>query len=174
MIDRLKQAPLGQQLAIFCSGLCLSVSLALVILGAISSKHLQRQQQADFGNALAHQIARRISTALETGDLLSVSASLQRFVETSSAEKVAIFDVEGKALGQAGSANGQNLFEYRAPVRIESDVAGEVVITVSTDAASAAHLRFVLSLLGLAVLLSLSVYAIACLLYTSDAADDRT
>ena len=138
--------------------MCLLVSLALVILGAISSKHLQRQQQADFGNALAHQIARRISTALETGDLLSISASLQRFVETSSAEEVAIFDVEGKALGQAGDAAGQNLFEYRAPVLVESDVAGEVVITVSTDDSSAAHLRFVLSLLGLAILSSLAVY----------------
>ncbi|QFU77549.1 hypothetical protein EY643_18760 [Halioglobus maricola] len=160
MIDRLKNAPLSQQLATFAAGLCLTVSLALVTLGGISSKHLQRQQQADFGNALAHQIARRISTSLETGDLLSVSASLQRFVETSSAARVAIFDVEGKALGQAGTAMGQNLFEYRAPLRIESDVAGEVVITVNTDTASAAHLRFVLSLLGLAVLLSLTVYGV--------------
>lgn len=160
MIERLKNAPLGQQLATFTAGLCLAVSLALVALGSISSKHLQRQQQAEFGNALAHQIARRISTSLETGDLLSVSASLQRFVETSSAARVAIFDVEGKALGQAGDAAGQNLFEYRAPLRIESDIAGEVIITVNTDSASAAHLRFVLSLLGLAILLSLTLYGV--------------
>lgn len=160
VIDRLKNAPLSQQLAALAAGMCLAVSLALVTLGAISSKHLQRQQQVDFGNALAHQIARRISTALETGDLLSIAASLQRFVETSSAEAVAIFDVEGKALGRAGEAVGQNLFEYRAPVRIESDVAGEVVITISTDRASAAHMRFVLSLLGLAILLSLTVYGV--------------
>ena len=142
LIDRLKNAPLSQQLASVAAGLCLLVSLALVTLGAISSKHLQRQQQVDFGNALAHQIARRISTALETGDLLGIAASLQRFVETSSAVEVAIFDVEGKALGQAGDASGKHLFEYRAPVRIESDVAGEVVITVNADTASAAHLRY--------------------------------
>lgn len=160
LIDRLKNAPLSQQLASVAAGLCLLVSLALVTLGAISSKHLQRQQQVDFGNALAHQIARRISTALETGDLLGIAASLQRFVETSSAVEVAIFDVEGKALGQAGDASGKHLFEYRAPVRIESDVAGEVVITVNADTASAAHLRFVLSLLGLAILLSLAVYGV--------------
>ena len=79
---------------------------------------------------------------MESGDLLSVSASLQRFVETSSAEQVAIFDVEGKALGQAGKAQGKNLNQYRAPVRIESDIAGQVVITISTDNAQAAHLRF--------------------------------
>ncbi|RLA44447.1 MAG: hypothetical protein DRQ97_11355 [Gammaproteobacteria bacterium] len=149
---------LGQQLALVASGLCLLVSLALVTLGAISSRHMQLQQQEEYGSALAHQIARRISTALESGDLLSVTASLQRFVATSSAEQVAIFDVEGKALGQAGEVMGQNLNQYRAPVRIESDIAGQVVITISTDNARAAHLRFILGLLGLAVLLSLAVY----------------
>lgn len=140
--------------------MCLLVSLALVTLAAISTRHMQLQQQEEYGSALARQIATRISTALETGDLLSVSASLQRFVETSSAEEVAIFDVEGKALGQAGDALGQNVRQYDAPVQVESDIAGQVVITISTDNAGAAQLQFVLSLLGLAVLLSLTVYII--------------
>ncbi len=153
-----QHSSIGQQLALLTAGLCLLVSLALVTLAAISTRHMQLQQQEEYGSALARQIATRISTALETGDLLSVSASLQRFVETSSAEEVAIFDVEGKALGQAGDALGQNLRQYRAPVRVEADVAGQVVITISTDTAGAAQLQFVLSLLGLAVLLSLTVY----------------
>ncbi len=158
MNNRIENTGISQQLALVTSGFCLLVSLALVTLGAISSRHMQAQQQQEYGSALAHQIARRISTALENGDLLSVSASLQRFVETSSAEQVAIFDVEGKALGQAGHTLGNSLNEYSAPVRIESDIAGRVVITISGDNASAAHLRFILSLLGLAVLLSLAVY----------------
>lgn len=158
MKNPLQHSSIGQQLALLTAGLCLLVSLALVTLAAISTRHMQLQQQEEYGSALARQIATRISTALETGDLLSVSASLQRFVETSSAEEVAIFDVEGKALGQAGDALGQNLRQYRAPVRVESDIAGQVVITISTDAAGAAQLQFVLSLLGLAVLLSLTVY----------------
>jgi uncharacterized membrane protein affecting hemolysin expression len=156
--NRFENTGLGQQLALVTAGLCLLVSLALVTLSAISSRHMQLQQQEEYGTALAHQLARRISTALESGDLLSVSASLQRFVATSSAEQVAIFDVEGKALGQAGEVTGQYLNQYQAPVRIESDIAGQVVITISTDKARAAHLRFILSLLGLAVLLSLAVY----------------
>ena len=158
MKNPLQHSSIGQQLALLTAGLCLLVSLALVTLAAISTRHMQMQQQEEYGSALARQIATRISTALETGDLLSVSASLQRFVETSSAEEVAIFDVEGKALGQAGDALGQNLRQYRAPVRVESDIAGQVVITISTDTAGAAQLQFVLSLLGLAVLLSLTVY----------------
>ncbi len=159
MTSRFQNTGLSQQLALVACGMCLLVSLALVTLAAISSRHMQLQQQEEFGRALAHQIAQRIGTALETGDLLGVSASLQHFVETSSAEEVAIFDVEGKALGRAGHTLGQHLAQYHAPVRIEADIAGQVEITLSTDRARAAHLRFVLSLLGLAVLLSLAVYA---------------
>jgi hypothetical protein len=69
--------------------------------------------------------------------------------------------VEGQALGQAGKAQGQSLQQYRAPVRIENDIAGEVVITLSTDTARMARLRFLLSLLGLAILLSLAVYGLS-------------
>ncbi len=158
MNSRFQNSGISQQFALTTAGLCLLVSLALVALAAISSRHMQAQQQEEYGSALAHQIARRISTALESGDLLSVSASLQRFVETSSAEQVAIFDVEGKAIGQAGTALGNQLRQYTAPVRVESDVAGQVVITISDDNAYAAHLRFILSLLGLSILLSLAVY----------------
>jgi hypothetical protein len=156
--DRINNTSLSQLLALVAAAFCLVVSLALVILAATSSQHMQESQQAEYGGALANQIARRISTALETGDLLNVAASLQRFVETSSAEQVAIFDVEGKALGQAGQATGKTQQQYRAPVRIDNDTAGEVVITISTDRAQAARLRLLLSLLGLAILLSLAVY----------------
>ena len=71
--------------------MCLLVSLALVTLAAISSRHMLLQQQQHYGSALAHQIATRISAALETGDLLSVAAALQRFLEATSAEEVALF-----------------------------------------------------------------------------------
>ena len=154
----LQNSNLGQQLALLTSILCLLVSLALVALAAISSHHMQLQQQEQYGTALAQQIAQRIGAAMESGDLLSVSASLQRFVETSSAEQVAIFDVEGKALGQAGDLLGQNPRQYEAPVKIEEDIAGQVLITISDDEAQAAQFELVFSLLGLAILLSLAVY----------------
>ena len=157
--ERINNTSLSQLLALVAAAFCLIVSLALVMLAATSSQHVQESQQAEYGGALANQIARRISTALETGDLLNVAASLQRFVETSSAEQVAIFDVEGKALGQAGQSTGKTQQQYRAAVRIDTDIAGEVVITISTDTAQAARLRLLLSLLGLAILLSLAVYA---------------
>ena len=156
----LSNTSLGQQLALAAAAMCLLVSLALVTLAAISSRYMQLQQQQDYGTSLARLVAARVSTALETGDLLSVSASLQRFMETSSAEAIALTDVEGKALGHAGKALGQNIYQYSAPVHIESDIAGQVVITISADNARAAQQRFILSMLGLAVLLSLAVYGV--------------
>ncbi len=142
------------------AGMCLLVSLALIALGTISSRHMQMLLQEEYGTALARQVAVRISTAMENGDLLSVSASLQRFMETSAAQAIAITDVEGKVLGQVGDAEGQNLYQYSAPVHIESDIAGQIVVTINANNARAAQLRFLLSMLGLAVLLSLAVYGI--------------
>jgi hypothetical protein len=156
---RFNHISLGQQLAIITAGLCLLVSLALVALGAISTRHMQMLQQEEYGTSLARLAAARISTAMERGDLLSVSATLQRLLETSTAQAITITDVDGKALGHAGEARGQNLYQYSAPVHIERDIAGQIVITVNADNAQAAQSRFLLSMLGLAVLLSLAVYA---------------
>lgn len=149
---------LSQQLALIAAGLCLVIGLSMVTLGTISSRHMQLSQQEEYGTALAELMATRISTALETGDLLSIAASLQRFASNSSAEQIEIFDVEGKELGQAGQAKGKNLYRYTASVRIDNDIAGELRITLNADDAQAAHLRLILSLLGLTILLSLAAY----------------
>lgn len=159
MPERIRQASLATQLAVIAAGACLVISLALVAMADISSRHMQQAQQAGFGNALAQQISRRISTALETGDLLSVAASLHRFQESASAEQVSLYDVEGRALGQAGELGGGSVAHYRAPVRIAGDTAGEIVIAINTEAARTARLRFLFSLLGLAILLSMLAYA---------------
>jgi Tfp pilus assembly protein PilN len=157
--NRFNQTSLGQQLAILTAGLCLLVSLALVALGAISTRHMQMLLQEEYGTSLARLVAARISTAMERGDLLSVSATLQRLRETSTAQAITIIDVDGKTLGQAGEARGQNLYQYSAPVHIEANIAGQIVITINADNAQAAQSQFVLSMLGLSILLSLAVYA---------------
>lgn len=119
---------------------------------------MQTQLQQEYGEALAHLIAQRVSSAMEAGDLLSVSASLQRFVESSAAQRISLTDVEGKTIGQAGQITDLALQHYRAPVRIESDTAGTIHIELGTHSADSAQQQFSLSLLGLALLLSLTVY----------------
>ena len=149
------------QLPLAAAALSLAVALALVALAATSSRYLLETQQAAYGNALAQQIARRISTALESGDLLSVAASLQRFVEDSPATVVEIYDVEGQALGRAGKEALPGDAHYAAPVRIGQDTAGRVRITLDTGSAGELRQRFLLSLSALAVLLSLLVFMLA-------------
>ena len=158
MRNRFNNTRLGQQLALTAAGLCLVVTLSLVALAAISSRHMQAELQREHGTSLAQFIAARISTSMESGDLLGISASLRRFVTVSAADEVVLTDVEGRELGRVGTANGLRRQRYSAPVHIASDVAGEVTISVSSDTAAAAQSRFVLSLLGLSVLLSLAVY----------------
>ena len=159
--NRFSNTSLGHQLAIMTAGLCLLVSLALIALGAISTRHMQMLLQEEYGTSLARLVAARISTAMERGDLLSISATLQRLLENSMAQAITITDVDGKALGQAGEAQGENLYQYNAPVHIESNIAGQIVITINADNARAAQSRFLLSMLGLAVLLSLAVFAVS-------------
>lgn len=137
------------------------MSCALVTLGAISTNHMQSLMREEYGSALARLVAARVGAAMESGDLLSVSASLRRYINTSSAQAIAVNDVEGKVLGLAGKAEGKNLHQYTAAVRIESDIAGHVVVTINADDARAAQLRLILSMLGLAVLLSLAVFGIS-------------
>ena len=161
MKSRLRNTSLGQQLAVLAALLCLLVSLALVTLAAISNRHMQAQLRDEYGSALAQLIARSVSTAMESGDLLSVSASLQRFVAISAADQVLLTGVDGKELGQAGSAPSSHGQHYSAEVYIDQDVAGRVSLAVHDEEARAAERRFILSLLGLAVLLSLSAYGAA-------------
>lgn len=158
---RFRHLGLGHQLAILSAGMCLLVSLGLVALGAISTRHMQMSLHEEYGTALAKLVAARISTAMERGDLLSISANLQRLLEVSTAQAITLTDVDGKTLGQVGETHGQNPFHYSAPVHVESDIAGQITITINADNARAAQLRFVLSMLGLAVLLSLAVYGIS-------------
>lgn len=158
MKNTLRNLTLAQQLAIIAFGLCFVIGMALVALAATSSRHMQLEQQDIYGAALAQQIATRVTSALESGDLLSVKASLERFVETTPTQEAEIFDIEGNPLGQAGSYAGQSPLEYRAQVQVGGDTAGHVQITLGIDQAVAAHRRFVLTLLGLAILLALAAY----------------
>ncbi|WP_162883774.1 hypothetical protein [Chromatocurvus halotolerans] len=157
---RLQQSSLGVNLPLIAALCSLAVGLALVTLAALSSRHLQEAQQDVFGNALAGHLAQQVSGALETGDLLSLAATLQNFQGSSRAGKVGVFDVEGGVLGQAGSAVLEPQ-EYRSPIRVGSDVAGQAVVTLDGARASESRQRYLLSLSALAVMLSLLVFLLA-------------
>ncbi len=160
MIEHLKRFSLAHQLGLVVALFCLLVSLALVILAAISNRHMLLQQQSDYGQDLAHQVAQRVGTAMENGDLLRVAASLNRYTEHSAAVEITVTDIEDKPLGHAGNAEGPYLYSYFAPIMVESHIAGGVEVVLDAAKLRAAQKRYVLSLLGLALLLSLVLFGL--------------
>lgn len=156
----LQQSSLSLHLPLIAAACSLAVGLALILLAALSSTHLQESQQDAFGDALANHLAQQVSSALESGDLLSLAATLQQFHRTSSVGNVRVFDLEGAVLGQAGDAVQQPKV-YRRPVRVGDDVAGEAVVTLDSASARESRQRYLLSLTALAVILSLLVFVLA-------------
>lgn len=157
---RFQQSSLSLQLPLTAAACSLAVGLALVALAALSSRHLQEAQQDVFGNALAAHLAQQVSGALETGDLLSLAATLRQFHGTSRSGSVSVFDVEGGVLGQAGEAVQQPQ-AYRSPVRVGADVAGQAMVVLDGASASESRQRYLLSLSALAVMLSLLVFLLS-------------
>lgn len=157
-MQRFKTLSLSLQLPIMAAGCALLVGLCLLWLAATSSEYLQNERERLYGEALAQQVSATVREALQRGDLLSARASLQRFVDSSLAGGITIRDVEGMAMGTAGTVSGPNLTQYSAPIRIGEDTAGEVLVAVDSSAGQESRWRFLFSLLALAAALSLLVF----------------
>lgn len=159
-MKRLRDSSLALQLPLFAAGCSLLVACCLLCLAATSTDYLQRQQEASYGQALAEQIAASLGEPLQRGDLLSARANLQRFVDGSLAAGIAITDVMGLPMGEAGvvDAPGQN--RYSAPIPVGGDIAGEVRVALEPGLAGERQ-RLLLSLFALAFALSLLVFALS-------------
>ncbi|MEE4250827.1 MAG: hypothetical protein V2I38_09580 [Alcanivoracaceae bacterium] len=157
-MQRFKQLSLSVQLPLLAAGSALLVSLCLLWLSATSSDYLQNERERLYGEAVAKQVSATVREALQRGDLLSARVSLQRFIDSSLAGGITIRDVEGMAMGTAGTLNGPDLTQYRAAIRIGDDTAGEVIVAVNSSAGQDSHWRFLFSLLALAAALSLLVF----------------
>lgn len=143
---------------LLATGLSLMLTLALVVLALISSRFLLQEQRQRHGEALAAQLASALRGPLENGDLLAIGASLQQLASADAASRIALYDVEDRILGEAGTGEPVDAHRYSAPVRIGSDIAGRVVVTLENSADAEGLLRYLLSLGALAILLSLLVY----------------
>lgn len=157
-MQRFKNLSLSLQLPILAAGCALLVSLCLLWLAATSSAYLQSERERLYGESLAQQVSATVRESLQRGDLLSVRASLQRFVDSSLAGGITIRDVEGMAIGTAGIVSGENLSLYSAAIRVGEGVAGEVLVSVDSSAGQESRWRFLFSLVALAAALSLLVF----------------
>lgn len=159
LIDTFQRLPISQQLALVAAGCCLIATLALVALAARSSQYTQDNLQNAYGHAVAEQLARRLSSELAAGDLLGVTAELQKLVEQGSIAGARAIDIEGNSLAEAGNIKRLPL-PFTAPILIAGDMAGRAEVATDTREQDEARLLFLIGLSALAVLLSIVVYGI--------------
>lgn len=155
-LDYIGRLPLGQQLALTASICCLVATLVLVGLSAKSSRYTQDNLQSAYGEAMAEQLAVRLSGELAMNDWLGASGELNSVVQQTSISGARALDVEGMELAVAGQIGNGSVF--RANISIAGDVAGIAEVHLNTSAQDAAQLRFQLALSGLALVLSVAVY----------------
>lgn len=151
--------PLRHQLALVTAFCCLITAVLLVGVVARSNQFFQQQLLGEYGDAVAQQLARRLSTELATGDRLAVVAELNRTAELTSISRAIARGIDGSTFADAGHEVPGNL-EFSAPIRIDGNLAGEVTIQVDGRQQSDGRQQLTLALAGLAVLLSIAVYGV--------------
>ena len=159
LTEYFRRLPLGQQLALVAASCCLVATLALVALAARSSQYTQDNLQNDYGHAVTEQLAMRLASELAAGDLLGVSAELQKLVAQGSIAGARAVDIDGTSLAEAGLIE-QLPMPFSAAILIAGDMAGRAEVATDTREQDEARLVFLLGLSALALLLSIVVYGV--------------
>ena len=157
LITAFGRLPLHLQLAVAACGLCLLSNLALVGLAAQSSSHTQASLQDAYGRAVVEQLARRLGSEMATGDRLGIAGELNRLVQQDGVSAARVLDTEGRELAAAGDLDAVD-YTFRTAILIAGDQAGVAQVALNTAAQDDTRFRFLLSLSGLAVLLSIGVF----------------
>ena len=155
----ISRLPLHQQLAATACLCCLISSLALVGLAAQSSSHSQATLQGEYGQAVAEQLAQRLGAEMATGDRLGIAGELNKLAEQKRIVAARALDVDKRELVAVGDQNSSSSI-FQAPIMIAGDQAGVAEVALSTAISDSTQFQFVLSLSGLAILLSIAVYLI--------------
>ena len=131
-MEYFRRLPLGQQLALVAASCCLVATLALVALAARSSQYTQDNLQNDYGHAVTEQLAMRLASELAAGDLLGVSAELQKLVAQGSIAGARAVDIDGTSLAEAGLIE-QLPMPFSAAILIAGDMAGRAEVATDTS-----------------------------------------
>ena len=157
LLTSITRLPLSQQLALSASGCCLVATLTLVVLAGQSNRYTQQNLQVQFGQSMAEHLADRLSNELATGDMLGVAGELNRITQHSQISAGRALDVEGLELATAGF-RPQDGLHFTSPIVLAGDTAGTAEVIIDTHIQRLAQQQFLLSMSGLALLLSVGVY----------------
>ena len=152
---------LAQRIALLSGALCLGVGLLLVLISHLSSRYILEQQVDRQDQALAERLAADIAPVIAQGDLIRLEVLLGNLLEQHQLHLLSVRDLEERPLGHAGGQLTADSRRYQAALTVDQHLAGEVIIARRSDPALEDQRSMALGLLGLAVLASVFVAAIA-------------
>ena len=158
VIQRLRNQPLSQQLALAATGWCLLATLILVAVAAQSTQSIQQQTLTQHAHAAAQQLAARASNELAAGDRLGLSAELQFFTDQALFAGARALDIEGAELAISGFIP-LGADAYTQTMSIDGNTAGTAELYLDLSKQQAARETLIWGLIALSVLLSAAVYA---------------
>ena len=159
LIQRLRNQPLSQQLALAATGWCLLATLILVAVAARSTQSIQHQTLTQHAHAAAQQLAAIASNELATGDRLGLSAELQFFTDQALFAGARALDIEGTELAISGFIPADaNAYEQK--MSIDGNTACTVALYLDLSKQQTARETLIWGLIALSVLLSTAVYAL--------------
>lgn len=132
-------------------------SLLLVLLGSLSSRFIVDEQQQLHNGMVAAQVAQQVAPVLAGGDLIRLEVSLRALQSKHHLLELRVLDVEGRALAATATAPRGAGIQYRSPITIEGNIAGECVITLAANPALSELYKMAQGLLALALLLSIFI-----------------
>ena len=125
LLQRLRNQPLSQQLALAAAGCCLMATLTLVIVAAQSTQSIQNTTLNEHARAAVQQLAARAGAALAAGNRLGLVTELQFYTDQTLFAAARVWDIEGAELAARGviPAGGE---AHQQVVLIDGNSAGTV------------------------------------------------
>ena len=159
LLQRLRNQPLSQQLALAAAGCCLMATLTLVIVAAQSTQSIQNTTLNEHARAAVQQLAARAGAELAAGNRLGLVAELQFYTDQTLFAAARVWDIEGAELAARGviPAGGE---AHQQVVLIDGNSAGTVELYLDLREQRAARETLIWGLVALSVLLSTAVYAL--------------
>ena len=159
LLQRLRNQPLSQQLALSAAGCCLLATLTLVMVSVQSTQSIQNTALTEHAQAAAEQLAERAAAELSVGDRLGLVAELQFYTNQSLFAAARVLDVDGVELAARGQTSAHNE-AFELPVMIDGDTAGWIELQLDLSEQRATRHALMWGLMGLSALLSIAVYTV--------------
>jgi hypothetical protein len=159
LLQRLRNQPLSQQLALAAAGCCLMATLTLVIVAAQSTQSIQNTTLNEHARAAVQQLAARAGAALAAGNRLGLVTELQFYTDQTLFAAARVWDIEGAELAARGVIPEDGKAHQQA-VLIDGNSAGTVELYLDLQEQQTARETLIWGLVALSVLLSTAVYAL--------------